>query len=372
MISVYNRLIQFVLISALLISKAAVSQIPNILNYQGRIAVRGMNFDGTGQFKFALVDGGTTTTPIARTATGTAVITSSFVTSITVSDGGAGYTGAPSVTLTGGGGSGATATASVVNGVVTSFTITSPGSGYTSAPTVSIASPPEPTATTSYVTYWSNDGTSVAGSEPVNHVTLPVSKGLFSVRLGDTSLMNNAVIPLDVFDKPDLRLRIWFSDGTKGWQQLSADTRLLPSFAAIKTQSPIAALLFREPNVGNITGELRTIGVQTWDFPFRIYIPASNQKLNMRLKLAGAIGGSNPNTNRILEVKILNNTTEIYSTPTGPNQVIESASTFTAGGIAGWRDCVLRVKLTTNTPQIVLVDQINISLSDFQLIISSN
>jgi hypothetical protein len=217
----------------LALTVTAAAQVPNILNYQGRIAVRGVNFDGTGQFKFALVDGGTTTTPETRTATGTAVVTSGFVTSINLTDGGAGYTSAPVVTITGGGGSGATATAAVSGGAVTGFTITSPGSGYGSAPTVTIASPPSASPTTAYVTYWSNDGTSVAGSEPTAAISLPVSKGLFSVRLGDTSLVNNENIQSQVFDNPDLRLRIWFNDGTRGWQRLGNDSALSSSFRAV-------------------------------------------------------------------------------------------------------------------------------------------
>lgn len=54
----------------------------------------------------------------------------------TVTAGGTGYTAAPTVTLTGGAGSGATATATVAGGVVTGVTITNKGTGYTSAPTV--------------------------------------------------------------------------------------------------------------------------------------------------------------------------------------------------------------------------------------------
>jgi hypothetical protein len=42
----------------LLLPPAALVQVPQLLNYQGRIAVNGTNFTGTGQFKFALVDGG--------------------------------------------------------------------------------------------------------------------------------------------------------------------------------------------------------------------------------------------------------------------------------------------------------------------------
>lgn len=60
------------------------------------------------------------------------------VTAITIGNQGTGYTVAPSVTLTGGGGTGATAVAVLGTGAntgkVVSVTITNPGSGYTSAP----------------------------------------------------------------------------------------------------------------------------------------------------------------------------------------------------------------------------------------------
>jgi phage tail sheath protein FI len=55
---------------------------------------------------------------------------------ITITNGGSGYTSAPTVALTGGGGTGAAATATVTGGVVTGITITNPGSGYTTAPTI--------------------------------------------------------------------------------------------------------------------------------------------------------------------------------------------------------------------------------------------
>lgn len=58
------------------------------------------------------------------------------ITGVAVTTGGTGYTSAPTVTFTGGAGSGAAATATVVAGVVTAVTITDPGTGYTSAPTV--------------------------------------------------------------------------------------------------------------------------------------------------------------------------------------------------------------------------------------------
>ncbi|MGE4169149.1 MAG: phage tail sheath subtilisin-like domain-containing protein [Candidatus Margulisiibacteriota bacterium] len=62
--------------------------------------------------------------------------TDGAVLTLTKSAGGSGYTSAPTVSLTGGGGTGATATATVVSGVVTALTITNRGHGYTSAPTV--------------------------------------------------------------------------------------------------------------------------------------------------------------------------------------------------------------------------------------------
>ena len=113
----------------------ANAQVPQVINYQGRVAVSGTNFSGSGQFKFALVSG-------------------------------------------------------------------------TSAAT----------------SYWSNDSTSSAGSQPTNSVLIPVTKGLYSVLLGDSTNMN--VIPASVFSNGDVRLRVWFSDGSHGWQQLTPDQRI--------------------------------------------------------------------------------------------------------------------------------------------------
>lgn len=36
----------------------ATAQVPQLINYQGRVAVGSVNFDGAGQFKFALVNTG--------------------------------------------------------------------------------------------------------------------------------------------------------------------------------------------------------------------------------------------------------------------------------------------------------------------------
>lgn len=58
------------------------------------------------------------------------------VTGAIITAGGSGYTSAPTVGFTGGGGSGVAATASVSGGAVNAITFTSFGSGYTQAPTV--------------------------------------------------------------------------------------------------------------------------------------------------------------------------------------------------------------------------------------------
>ena len=151
--------------------------------YQGRVLDNGTNFTGAGQFQFALV----TSTNFNHTATATANPPSGgFITGYVVTVGGSGYVTAPAVTIFGGGGSGAAATANLSGGVVTSLTVASTGNGaYTSAPTVTIAPPP---ASISYSTYWSNDGTSVNGSEPTASVIVGVTNGLFTVVLGDPTV----------------------------------------------------------------------------------------------------------------------------------------------------------------------------------------
>ena len=73
-------------------------------------------------------------------------------------------------------------------------------------------------------TFWSNDGTSVAGSEPSDSVSLTVTGGILNVRLGDTTQMN-AISP-SVFENQDTWLRIWFDDGENGFQVLGTDQKI--------------------------------------------------------------------------------------------------------------------------------------------------
>lgn len=122
----------------MLLSMAAIAAPqPRVLNYQGRISVGNVNFNGSGQFKFAIVN-----------ATGTQ-------------------------------------------------------------------------------TYWSNDGTSANGSQPTSAVSLSVTNGLYSVPLGDATLPNMTEVPAAIFANPDVRLGVWFNDGSpNGSQLLTPDQRL--------------------------------------------------------------------------------------------------------------------------------------------------
>jgi Fe-S-cluster-containing dehydrogenase component len=61
------------------------------------------------------------------------------VASVTVTAGGSGYTSAPTVTFSSGGGTGAAGTATVANGAVTAITVTNAGTGYTSAPRIAFS-----------------------------------------------------------------------------------------------------------------------------------------------------------------------------------------------------------------------------------------
>ena len=119
-----------------MLASVGSAQVPQMINYQGRVAVGGTNFNGNGSFKFALVGPG----------------------------------GTPS--------------------------------------------------------YWSNNGTSVNGSEPNAAVAIAVVNGLYSVQLGDATLPNMTAIPGTVFNNSDVRLRVWFNDGVSGSQLLTPDQRI--------------------------------------------------------------------------------------------------------------------------------------------------
>lgn len=79
-------------------------------------------------------------------------------------------------------------------------------------------------------TYWSNDGTSTAGTEPTTSISVSVNGGLYSVLLGNSAIQGmNAIDPTVFQQHADAKLRVWFNDGTNGFQQLTPDR----SFASV-------------------------------------------------------------------------------------------------------------------------------------------
>lgn len=90
-------------------------------------------------------------------------------------------------------------------------------------------------------TYWSNDGSSTAGTEPTTAVSLPVARGIFSVNLGDTTVANmTQVIPANAFTNSGVYLRVWFNDGTDGSQLLMPDKQLTTVGYAFQAASALA------------------------------------------------------------------------------------------------------------------------------------
>ncbi len=148
------------------------AQVPQLINYQGRVGVDGVNFDGSGQFKFAFVD-----------AAGTD-------------------------------------------------------------------------------TYWSNDGSSMAGSEPATAVSIPVSKGLYSILLGDATQVHMTIVPATVFVHGDVHLRVWFSDGVKGFQQLAPDRRIAAvGYALMANSVSDGTITTAKIADGSVTSEKLAAGV---------------------------------------------------------------------------------------------------------------
>jgi len=134
---IITAVIALVLLSLASLVTQAAPTAPAVMSFQGYVAVNGVPFDGTGQFKFAIVN-----------SSGTAA-------------------------------------------------------------------------------FWTNDGTglSAAPFEPNGSVSLDVNGGVFNVLLGDPSL-NMAPLPDSLFVQADRSLRVWFNDGTHGFQMLSPDAAL--------------------------------------------------------------------------------------------------------------------------------------------------
>ena len=109
-------------------------------------------------------------------------------------------------------------------------------------------------STNGSTTYWSNDGTSSGGSEPVACVTNTVTRGLYAVLLGDTTVANMTTISPSVFNNSDVALRVWFNDGTNGFQQLTPDQRIAAvAYAVMANSVPDGAITSAKLAPGAVT-----------------------------------------------------------------------------------------------------------------------
>lgn len=82
---------------------------------------------------------------------------------------------------------------------------------------------------------WSNSP--MSGGQPAAAVSAAVNGGFFQVPLGDPAVANMAALPPAVLASAGLRVRVWFNDGTRGFQQLSPDRRLAAMAAAFQVAS---------------------------------------------------------------------------------------------------------------------------------------
>lgn len=116
--------------------------------------------------------GGTSNNPTSS-AQATVELDGNKIKKVNVTNGGSGYTSAPTITLTGGGGSGAVLTATVENGKVKSIKIDNEGSGYTSAPGVTFTGGGDGSGT-------SADGTSDAQDIPAEFSVEDARKAIYN------------------------------------------------------------------------------------------------------------------------------------------------------------------------------------------------
>jgi hypothetical protein len=80
--------------------------------------------------------------------------------------------------------------------------------------------------TSGTVTLWSNDGTSVGGSEPTASVSVTITNGIFDLMVGDAALGMQAIHGALFNGRDDHRLRAWLNDGAHGFQQLTPDREI--------------------------------------------------------------------------------------------------------------------------------------------------
>ncbi len=83
---------------------------------------------------------------------------------------------------------------------------------------------------------WTSDGSGIGTSQPpAAPVSLVVTKGVYSVGLGNTAIPGMAPLPSDIFNNTGVVLRVWFDDGVNGSQYLTPDQPLNSTAYAFHT-----------------------------------------------------------------------------------------------------------------------------------------
>ncbi|MBI4325509.1 MAG: hypothetical protein HY674_09625 [Chloroflexi bacterium] len=118
-------------------------------------------------------------------------------------------------------------------------------------------------------TWWSHDGTSGGGGEPSSlPIVLSVTRGVFSVNLGDTTVANmTQPIPPSAFTQDSVWLRVWVDDGVNSSQRLTPDRRITAAGYALVAGSALApaetATNFSGLLAGDVTGPQNATVVST-------------------------------------------------------------------------------------------------------------
>ncbi len=135
---------------------------------------------------------------------------------------------------------------------------------------------------------WSNDGTHLDGTEPDAPVTVDVTNGLFTIALGNASLMTP--FPDGLFETyGNLALRIWFDDGANGFSQLTPDQRLAATPYALAAHLSLGSIPGDRLVPGDVDYTRLTIG----GLPLPGQVLAFDG-LGLSWQTAGGGGGSNP------------------------------------------------------------------------------
>lgn len=87
-------------------------------------------------------------------------------------------------------------------------------------------------------TCWSNDGTSINGSEPKDAINVNATDGFFNAILGDTDIPNMKALDKTIFSSNNrLYMRVWVNEGKDVFERLSPDQEIVSTPYAIKADT---------------------------------------------------------------------------------------------------------------------------------------